>query len=101
MAQPDVSFEYLIYLVDRLNPIQRKALIDHLNETQPSLSLDESRRETLLKTASERELTVSEWKTLFDTTVIHAPTDFDFSNRREDWYGDDSSRGGAARHPMH
>ncbi|MFN8531796.1 MAG: hypothetical protein U0670_24585 [Anaerolineae bacterium] len=89
MAQPDVSFEYLIALVDRLNPVQRKALIDHLNETQLPLSLDESRRKTLLQTASERDLTFSEWKTLFDLAVIHAPADFDFSNRREDWYGDD------------
>jgi hypothetical protein len=55
------------------------------------LSADEKTRlmEYLLAVAKERQLTSEEKWALFRVSVISAPVNGDFSNRRVDWYDDD------------
>lgn len=84
MATNRDSYEYALTIVDALNPDQQRAMVIHLTER-----LAQQRQDRLIEAASTRELTVEEWKALFDMTVIHTPPLADFSNRREDWYGDD------------
>jgi hypothetical protein len=70
--QLTTDFETLVELAEQLSPEDKQALIQRLQET-----------------AQERELTVQEWKALFESTVIHNPIKEPFSLRREDWYDDD------------
>ncbi len=71
-VQLTIDFETLVELAEQLSPEDKQALIQRLQET-----------------AKQRELTVQEWKTLFESTVIHNPIKEPFSLRREDWYDDE------------
>ncbi|MBL8155852.1 MAG: hypothetical protein JNM70_16840 [Anaerolineae bacterium] len=71
-VQLRVEFETLLDLVDQLSDEQRQRLMRHIQQSE------------------DRAVTQAEWKTLFESTVLDlGPIAGDFSNRREDWYGDD------------
>jgi hypothetical protein len=68
-----VTYEEVVRLAELLDPLEQIALIDHLQSI-----------------AQRRKLTVKERKALFETLVTDlGPVSPDFSDRREDWYGDD------------
>ena len=68
-----ITYEEVVRLAEQLAPLEQVALIDHLQLI-----------------AQRRRLTIKERKALFETLVIDlGPVSPDFSDRREDWYGDD------------
>lgn len=71
-VQLRVEFETLLDLVDQLSDEQRHMLMRHIQQSE------------------DTAVTQDEWKTLFESTLLDlGPVVSDFSNRREDWYGDD------------
>lgn len=71
-AQPNVSYEQVIEIVDQWPVEQQRALITHLQERTESETLTAAEKMALLRSV------------MFDIPVIN-----DISNRREDWYDDD------------
>ncbi len=68
-----VSYSEVVKLVDQLTPQEQRALFAYLQER-----------------AHYRQLTAQERTALFDSLIVDlGPVSPDFSDRREDWYGDD------------
>lgn len=72
MEKVNFSYDDIVKLVDRMSKREQLALIDHLQEI-----------------VKERELTSQEWNMLLDAAIVSIPAGPNFSDRREDWYGDD------------
>ena len=69
---PSSTYEQVVKLVEALTPEERESLITHLQQQ-----------------GQKRKLTSEEGWQLFNLSMIRVPVIGDFSNRREDWYGDD------------
>lgn len=69
---PSSTYEQVIKLTEALTDEERQSLIAHLQQQ-----------------SQKRPLTSQEWRALFEANIVHTPVLKDFSNRREDWYGDD------------
>jgi hypothetical protein len=67
-----VTYDEVVKLAEQLSPADQQALVAHLQVI-----------------ARRRELSFEEWSLLFDSIKDDTPVIADFSNRREDWYGDD------------
>lgn len=68
-----VTYAEVIRLVEQLTPVEQEALRDHL-----------------WKLAQQRQLTIEERRALFASLSADlGPILPDFSDRRQDWYGDD------------
>lgn len=69
----DITFDEVVKLADQLTPAEKQALAQHL-----------------LQTAQEREMTPQERIAIFHSMIIDlGPVSPSYSDRREDWYGDD------------
>jgi hypothetical protein len=69
----EVTYEEVVRLAEQLTAVEQEALLEHLQ-----------------KIAQHRQLTVEERKALFESLVTDlGPVSPDYSDRREDWYGDD------------
>ena len=66
------TYDQVVKLTEALTNVERQALITHLQQQ-----------------SQKRPLTSQEWRTLFEANMIRMPVLRDFSNRRDDWYGDD------------
>jgi hypothetical protein len=72
-VQLPIPYETLIELVDQLPEDQKEKLVQHL-----------------LKKKEERELSIEEKLALLDSMVVSVGAILPgYSDRREDWYGDD------------
>lgn len=68
-----VTYKEVVRLAEQLDPLEQAALIDHLQLI-----------------AQRRKLTIEERKALLEAAVVDlGPVSSGFSDRREDWYGDD------------
>jgi hypothetical protein len=68
-----VNYQEVVRLAEQLGPVEQEALIEHLQ-----------------KIAQQRQLTAKERKTLFNSLITDlGPVSKDFSDRRQDWHGDD------------
>ncbi|MBC8100943.1 MAG: hypothetical protein H7Y11_15995 [Armatimonadetes bacterium] len=65
-------YDAVVILAEQLTPDEQRALVEHLQHI-----------------ASTRQLSYAEWKTVFEAMKITIPLVGEFSDRREDWYGDD------------
>ena len=68
-----VTLEEVIKLADQLSIVDREGLISHL----------------LRKRKNPNDLTMEEFKALLEAAILPGGPGPDYSDRREDWYGDD------------
>ncbi len=92
MAQT-ATYAQVTQLAGQLSADERETLAHYLQLVGQERELVPEEKQIVLKhfqkIREERELTFEEWKTLSALTMIPNALREDFSDRREDWYGDD------------
>jgi len=87
------TYAQVAQLVDQLRADEKQELALYLQLSAQERKLTLEDKAALLKhyqrIQEERDLTYEEWKSLFELTMLDVELREDFSDRREDWYGDD------------
>lgn len=68
-----ITYDEVAKLAEQLSPAEQQALISRLQEV-----------------IQHRMLNKDEWQSLLQSITINVPAGSAFSDRREDWYGDDA-----------
>ena len=87
------AYAQIAQLLPQLTPDEKQTLVTYLQLAVQERELTVEEKWMMLKhyqkVQEERELTYEEWKALFELSMLHIGLPEDFSDRREDWYGDD------------
>lgn len=66
-------FDAVVILAEQLSDEEQRALVARLLEKRPN----------------PNDLSYEEWEAIFDSMIMPGAPGPDWSDRREDWYGDD------------
>jgi hypothetical protein len=66
------AYEDVVKMVEQLSPDEQQALVVRLQEMK-----------------KQNNLSSDEWRTLLNSIKVNIPPGPAFSDRRQDWYGDD------------